>query len=308
MKQKCILALDIGGTKIAAGVVNSRGKVLFKYIEPTDSRANSRIFLNNLKRIIWHTIKAAKIDESQIMAIGVGSPGPLDIKKGRIIFAPNLPKSLRNFSIVKPLQEEFKLPVILKNDADAASLGEWMFGAGRGTKNMIYLTISTGIGGGIIINGQLYHGQGSAGEIGHIIIDPNGPICRCGNCGCLEALASGTAVAGLAKRMMRRKQIDSKKVFQLAKRRNKLAKKVIKKSLSILGTGLVNLIHILHPDKIILGGGMMRDADMILPFLRKFVQRKVMPGFKQNIKIEKAKLGDDVGLIGAAAVVLDKFQ
>lgn len=306
MKQKYILALDLGGTKIAAGVVNNRGKVLFKYIEPTDLRANSQIFLNNLKRIIRHVIKAAKINKSQIMAIGIGLPGPLDIKKGVIIFAPNLPKSLRNFFIVQPLQKEFKLPVVLKNDADAAALGEWMFGAGRGTKNMIYLTISTGIGGGIIINNQLYHGKGSAGEIGHTIIDPNGPSCHCGSRGCLEALTSGTAVANLAKKMMRRKQIDSKTVFQLARQGNKLAKKIIKKSLTALGIGLVNIIHIFHPDKIVLGGGMMRDADMILPFLRKFVRKKVMSGFTKNIKIEKTKLGDDVGLIGAAAIVIKK--
>lgn len=310
---KYILAVDIGGTKIAAGIVSRRGKILYKYVEPTNSQANNQDFLNQLKRIIRHTIRASGLKftkvrgqiclGSRIAGIGIGAPGPLDIKKGIIIFAPNMPK-LKNFSIIQPLKKDFKLPVIMRNDADAAALAEWMFGAGRGTKNMIYLTISTGIGGGIIVNSQLYYGQGSAGEIGHTIIDPNGPICRCGNRGCLEAFTSGTAVAKLAKRIMKDRQIDSKKVFQLARQGNKLAKKIVGKSLTTLGIGLVNLIHIFHPDKIILGGGMMRDADIILPFLRKFVLRKVMSGFKKNIKIEKAKLGDDVGLIGAASVYL----
>jgi len=310
MKKDLFLAVDIGGTKIAAGIINSRGKVLFKYIEPTNQQANSLIFLNDLKRIIKHTIKVFRSlnrrgswSLKEIKGIGLAAPGPLDIQKGKIIFAPNLPKSLKNFSIVQPLQKEFKLPVILENDANAAALGEWMFGAGQGTKNMIYLTISTGIGAGIIINGQLYHGQGNAGEIGHMIINPTGPICHCGNFGCLEAFASGTALANLAKKIMRKK-IDSKEVFQLARRRNKLAKKVIKKSLTALGIGLVNVIHIFHPDKIVLGGGMMHDSDIILPFLKKFVYRNVMLGFKKNIKIEKAKLGDDVGLIGAAAIFI----
>lgn len=263
-----------------------------------------------MKRIIRQTIKIFRESNSQkglilkkIIGISIGAPGPLDLKKGKIIFAPNMPK-LKNFSVVQSLRKELRLPVVLKNDADVAALGEWMFGAGQGTKNMIYLTISTGIGGGIIINGQLYHGQGSAGEIGHTIIDPNGSLCHCGRRGCLEAFASGTAVAKLAKKMMKGKQINSKKVFQLARQGNKLAKKIIEKSLTALGIGLVNIIHIFHPDKIILGGGMMRQADIILPFVRKYVYQKVMPGFRKNIKIEKAKLGDDIGLIGAAAVLI----
>lgn len=315
-KKKFILAVDIGGTKIATGIVDSRGKILYNHIEKTNQTINSRQFLKYLKRIIDSTIRASVVSKSQLIGISISAPGPLDVKQGKIIFAPNLPK-LKNFQIVKPLKKTFKLPVILENDANAAALAEWMFGSGRGTKNLIYLTVSTGIGSGIIINGRIYRGQGNAGELGHMIINLDGSRCSCGNFGCLEALASGTAIIKKAKkapknsliwRLAQKLPFNASLVFLAAENGDKFAQKIIKNSLMSLSIGLINIIHIFHPDKIILGGGVMTNKKIILPFIKNFVRRKVMPGFRKNIKIEVTKLGSNIGLIGAGAVAIDYLK
>ncbi|MCD6471113.1 ROK family protein [bacterium] len=314
--KKNILAIDLGGTKIAVGLVNFKGKVIKKNVESTEIKKGAQGVIKQILRMGDDLLAGF---QEKVVAIGIGTAGPLDIKRGLIFFAPNLP-GWHNVQIVKPLKNHFHLPVYFDNDANAAALGEFLFGAGKGTKNMIYLTISTGIGGGIIINKKLYHGRGNAGEIGHMIIDPNGPKCRCGNYGCLEAFSSGTAIAREAKKNLKKasliwklakgkkKNIDARLVFEAYKNGDKLAQKIILKSLVALGIGLVNITHIFNPDKVILGGGVMKDKKYILPFLRDFVRKKVMFGFKKDIKIEATKLKSDVGLIGAASLAIVKIR
>jgi len=309
---KYILAIDLGGTKIAVGLVNFKGKIVKKIVEPTEIKKGPKGIINQIFQMADKLLNKEKIQ-----AIGLGVAGPLDIKKGVVLFAPNLP-NWHNVQIVKALKQHFQKPVYFNNDANAAALGEFLFGAGKKTKNMIYLTISTGIGGGIIINKKLYQGKGNAGEIGHMIIDPNGPKCRCGNYGCLEAFSSGTSIVREAKKHFKkssliwklakgkRKNINTQMVFEAYKNGDKLASQIILKSLNALAIGLVNLIHIFDPDKIILGGGVMENKKYILPFLKNFIKKKVMPGFKKNIKIETAKLKKDAGLIGAAALAITK--
>ena len=318
---KYILAIDLGGTKIAVGIVNFQGKVLSKLIEPTQIKLGPRGVIRQMirmgKQVQTNADRTQTNTEGQcgsvssqcksvLMGVGIGAAGPMNTEKGIILSPPNLP-GWKNVQLVAPIKKAFKKPVFLDNDANAAALGEWMFGAGKGTANMVYFTISTGIGSGIIINKELYRGQGNAGELGHMIINPNGPKCGCGNYGCLEAFSSGTSIAREAKKIGL-KMTDAKSVFRAAVKGNKKAQKIIFNALSALSIGLVNTIHIFHPDKIILGGGVMKNKKYILPFLRQFVRDKVMPGFKNNIKIEAAKLGPDVGLIGAACVVIKKFN
>jgi len=314
--KKNILAIDLGGTKIAVGLVNFKGKVIKKNVESTEIKKGAQGVIKQILRMGDDLLAGF---QEKVVAIGIGTAGPLDIKRGLIFFAPNLP-GWHNVQIVKPLKNHFHLPVYFDNDANAAALGEFLFGAGKGTKNMIYLTISTGIGGGIIIDKKLYHGRGNAGEIGHMIIDPNGPKCRCGNYGCLEAFSSGTAIAREAKKNLKKasliwklakgkkKNIDARLVFEAYKNGDKLAQKIILKSLVALGIGLVNITHIFNPDKVILGGGVMKDKKYILPFLRDFVRKKVMFGFEKDIKIEATKLKSDVGLIGAASLAIVKIR
>ncbi len=315
---KYILAIDIGGTKIAVGIVNFSGRVLIKLVKPTAIKAGAKGIIRQIIRMAQQVISSQSLAIKNLSGIGIGTAGTLDVSKGVIITSPNLP-GWKNVQIVKSIKQVFKAPVFLDNDANAAALGEWMFGAGRGTKNMVYLTVSTGIGGGIIINNQLYRGQGNAGELGHMIIEPNGPKCGCGNYGCLEAFSSGTAINQEAKKAPKNNLIwqlakDKKNVlnaslvFRAAKLKDKFAQQIISRALTALGIGVVNIIHIFHPDKIILGGGVMNNKKYILPFLRMFVKGKIMPGFKKNIKIQAAGLGQDAGLIGAAALVIKRFK
>jgi len=313
--KKYILAIDLGGTKVAIGLVNFSGRVIKKIVEPTEIKKGPRGVIKQILRMGDNLLVGFR---KKVIAVGIGAAGPLDIKKGIIFFAPNLP-GWHNVQIVKPLKNHFHLPVYFDNDANAAALGEFLFGTGKGTKNMVYLTISTGIGGGVIINKKLYHGRGNAGEIGHMIIDPNGPKCHCGNYGCLEVFSSGTAIAREAKKNLKKssliwklaegkkKNIDARLVYDAYKKGDKLANEIVLKSLTALGIGLVNVIHIFNPDKVILGGGVMKDKKYILPFLRDFVRNKVIFGFKKDIKITTAKLKKDVGLIGAASLGIVKL-
>jgi len=316
---KYILAIDLGGTKIAVGIVDLKGKVLAKLVEPTQIRSGPKGVIRQIIRMskdLFAKIRDQICIDSRVVGVGIGAPGPLKPAQGIIISPPNLP-GWKNVQLVRPIRQAFKAPVFLDNDANAAALGEWMFGAGIGTKNMVYFTISTGIGAGVIINGCLYHGQFAAGELGHMVIDPDGPKCSCGSYGCLEAFSSGTAIAREAKKAPKNSllwklckggtlTLDASLVFRAAERKDKFAQEVLSRALVALGIGMVNTIHTFHPDKIVLGGGMMKEKKHILPFLREFTQKKVMPAFRKNIKIQAAKLGQDAGLFGAAALVITK--
>jgi len=294
--KKLAAGIDMGGTNLRVGLVDAGGKILIKISEPT-KKENRRMLIRQIIKLINSILPKKR---TSMLGIGIGAPGPLDQEKGIIFSTPNLP-GWKRFNIVVPLKKEFGIPVVLDNDANAAALAEWRFGAGKGFKNMIYLTISTGIGGGIIINGNLYRGLGNAGELGHMIVDWKSKArCGCGNYGDLEALASGTGIKNQTKK-------DSKEIFEMVKNGNKQAITIINNVLTVLGVGLVNCCHIFDPDIVVLGGSVAtNNKEIIFPFLRRFVKENVMAGFRKNIKILPAKLGDDVGIIGAAAAVFEK--
>lgn len=310
--KKNAVGVDLGGTNIGVGLVDKNGKVLKNKIELTKKEFGP-------KGVISQMIKMAKDvfpKNGAVLGIGIGSPGPLDLKRGLVISTPNLP-GWKRVDILTPFKKEFKVPIFLNNDANAAALAEWKFGAGCGTKNMIYLTISTGIGGGIIINGKLYVGFGNAGEIGHTIIDLKSKYrCGCGIYGSLEALASGT---GIAKQFQQKLKIEgtptplnkitAKEVFSMAKKGDKKAKKIVNEALAALGTGLLNCIHIFDPEVIVLGGSLAtKNKGTVFPFVREFVRKRAMPVLKDNIKILPAKLGKDAGIVGAAVLVFEGLK
>ncbi len=314
-----IFTIDLGGTKTAIGLLNQKAKILEKVIFPTEVKRGTKLWLNKTVKTIDNFIKFRKIKEKEILGLTIAVAGVIDRKQGILVTAPNL-FGWQKIPFKKCLQKYFRFPIFLENDANIAALAECYLGTGRGSRNMIYLTVSTGIGAGIIINKKLYHGQGSAGEIGHIILDPGGPKCGCGNRGCFETLASGTAVAKLAQEKIvknfRRgqktliwyladqkiKNIKTKVVYLAARQGDSLAKEVIEETQKWLAIGLVNVIHIFHPEIIVLGGGVMRDADMILPNVNKMVKKMIMPTF-QDCKIKKTKFGEDVGLIGGKVLI-----
>jgi glucokinase len=229
---------------------------------------------------------------------------------------------LSNVPLKALLEQEFRIPVWVANDASLAALGEHRFGAGRGFSHLIYITLSTGIGGGFIIDGKLFLGaHGFAAEIGHMVIDPDGPRCVCGNFGCLEALASGSAIARMAQEGISSgkpsailnlvdgdlSKVTAQTVEKAARSEDSLAKEIMERAGTSLGIGIVNLLHLFDPELLIIGGGVSKAGDLLFEPVRRVIAERAMHGFKQA-KIVPSALGDDSGLYGAVAWVLDKCQ
>jgi len=244
----------------------------------------------------------------------MAAAGVIDMKKGIVTLSPNLP-GWCNIPLRSIVEEKYQVNTFLVNDADAAALAEHDFGAGRGVENLVYITVSTGIGGGVIINGGLYSGSsGGAGEIGHMTIDVNGAKCNCGNIGCLEILASGTAVAKEARRRLSQgeksaltemvkgkfRSITAKEVSLVAQDGDPLALEVIGQAVNYLGVGMVNLVNIFNPEMIIVGGGMAKMGDLLFEPVRQVVRERAFPLLAQTVRIVPAQLGDDAGVFGAA--------
>jgi glucokinase len=252
------------------------------------------------------------VDLSCLSVVSIAACGSVDTESGTIIFSPNL-SGWRNIPLRSIIQERLGVEVILINDANAAALGEYYLGAGRGAGNLLFLSLGTGIGGAIIIDGDLYTGaSGGAGEVGHMTINTEGPVCSCGNRGCLEALVSGTAIAREAIERLKLggssyflkvdngKRITAEKVADAALNGDPLALDVIHEAAEYLGIGMVNLINILNPDIIIVGGGVAGMGELLLGPARKLVQEKAFPGLANSLSIVPGKLGGDAGLLGAA--------
>ncbi|MGB9856560.1 MAG: ROK family protein [Dictyoglomaceae bacterium] len=308
------LALDIGGTKIALGRFSEDGKLEEKIIFPTNvERGYKKIIeeiIENLKKLKTH----------DTIALGVGCGGPLDSEKGVILSPPNLP-GWDNVPLKRDLEDALKIPVFLDNDANCACLGEYYFGAGKGVKNLVYITVSTGIGGGVIIDGKILHGQrDSAGEVGHQTILPDGPLCNCGNRGCLEALASGTAIAKRAeeavlrgedtilKEWSKREKISAKMVRSAYLQGDKIAEKIWKSALEYLGIGIGNVITIVSPERVVLGGGIMNAGEEVLETVKRVVKERVKLVPIDKVEIVLAQLGEDVGIYGALALALSNMK
>lgn len=314
-----VLGVDIGGTQIRAAVL--RGATLLSRVrlltgeDSTPDRVIPRICV-----AIQQALTEAGIELEQVRGIGVGSAGQLDSRTGVIFSAQNL----LGWDHV-PLRDELKrtfinTPLYVENDANVAALGEYLLGAGRGCSNIVYLTISTGIGGGIVIDGQLLRGvSGTAGELGHMTIDWRGGRCTCGNNGCLEYLASGTAIARCANEAIAAGQgaellafvqtlgkhnaIDARIVGQAAEAGVPLARSIITQAAEALGAGMVNIIHIFNPERIILGGGVTKIGPMFLETAAQIVNTCAIPVPRQAVQIVQAQLGEDAGLIGAGALI-----
>ena len=296
-------AVDIGGTKIAVGVVDDRGKVLARTQAPTDPQ-NYEASLDLIGRMLRETAQSAR---TEISGIGIGSTGPVDPMKGEFGDVDFLP-GWRGKSPVKDLSQVFDVPVALENDGDAAALAEAGWGAGRNRSRLIYVTVGTGIGGGIILDGELYRGvDGAHPEVGHQVIDPAGPQCSCGFRGCWEALAAGPAMAAWfeshgSKAGPNRDGITAKRICELARQGDELARKAVEREALYLGLGLANLINLFTPDAIVLSGSVMKSAPLFLDPIRAVIRQgcRFVPAEKTELML--ASLGEDTNLIGAARV------
>ncbi len=296
-------AVDIGGTKTAVGMVDNKGKVLSKMEAPTDANRYS----DGIELIAHMLRKAAQRAKVELTGIGIGSTGPVNPMRGEFGDVDFLP-GWRGKSPVRDLSASFNVPVALENDADAAALAEAGWGAGRNRSRLIYITVGTGIGGGIVLDGQLYRGvDGAHPEVGHQVIDPAGPQCTCGFHGCWEALAAGPALAAWVENNAPadypyRQGITAKRICELALVGDKVAIQAIEREAYYLGLGLANLINLFTPDAIVLGGSVMKSAALFLDRIRAVIGSgcRFVPAEKTQLVL--ASLGEDTNLIGAARV------
>ncbi|TBL79011.1 ROK family protein [Paenibacillus thalictri] len=309
------IGVDLGGTQIRAGLFDEAGGLLFKHEDLTLAHEGAEAVIGRIIEGIRRVVSYAQEQGhgENITGIGIGCPGPLDPFTG-VVLSPSTLPGMVDIPLQHIVHSEFGLPVYVNNDANAAALGEWLYGSGRGTNNMIYLTISTGIGAGIVIDGRLLLGeQGSAGEVGHMIIDPYGPMCSCSNRGCWEACASGTAIADIAIERLANETSDSqlrqitgpvtaKEVITAALNNDRLAMEIMEQTRIYLGIGLINMINLFNPQKVVIGGGVSKAGDFLLQPAVDMAKQRSQPGMN-DVAFVMAELGDDVGLYGAAALV-----
>jgi glucokinase len=296
-------AIDIGGTKIAVGMVDPKGKVLSRMEAPTDPNRYS----DSIELIAHMLRKTSQRAGSPIQGIGIGSTGPVDPMSGEFGDVDFLP-GWRGKSPVKDLAQVFSVQVALENDGDAAALAEAGWGAGKNRKRLIYVTVGTGIGGGIVLDGQLYRGvDGAHPEVGHHVVDPAGPKCTCGFRGCWESLAAGPAMVAWVgdnapANYPHRAGITAKRICELAQQGDPVALRAVEHEAFYLGLGLANLINLFTPDAIVLSGSVMKSAELFLDRIHNLIRTGCRFVPAEKTKLTLASLGDETNLIGAARV------
>ncbi len=318
------LGVDIGGTKVAAGLVDARGKILCKTRVPMSSTGSEAEGLASVEQAIEAAMGMKPRLRDAVAAIGISSPGPLDPRAGVIINPPNLP-CWRNLQITKKLKTRRRLPIHLDNDANAAALAEAAWGAGQGYDSVFYATLGTGIGAGIVFGGKIYHGRtGCAAEGGHVSIDFHGPKCACGKLGCIEALAAGPAVAkrargklatsgAAAERLLERaggkaEGITAEVVAEAWRAGDALAASILQETADLLTVWLGSIVDLLEPDVIIFGGGMGALMSEWFGYIRERLAKWSINSRCEEIPMVRARYGEDSGIAGGAALFLPAKQ
>ena len=316
--QKYIVGVDLGGTSIKVGVVPyDGGRVLGMRSMPTNSDHGAKFVVDRMVEMIRGSMQDAareeNIPDEGFIGIGLGSPGPLDRKTGTVIETPNL--GWRNFPLRDLISNSIGLEAELDNDANCATIGEWWMGAGQGVQTLIGVTLGTGIGGGIVLDGRVFHGAADvAGEIGHMTIDSTGRKCKCGNYGCLEAYASGPAIAARAIEGLETgdtsllpslvnddlSRITAETVYEAIVAGDLYAKEVMRETAKFLGAGLANLINILNPGMVVISGGVTRAGEHLFEPLRAQIRRRAFRHAEQSCQIVSTTLEGKAGVIGAA--------
>jgi glucokinase len=292
------IGLDLGGTNLRAAAVSADGKMLDKVSGKTDMQEGRDAVIADMVDAI-NELKA-RCGTDKLAGVGVGVPGFIIIEKGVISGSHNL-KDFDNYPIRDDISQRLGTPVILENDANAAALGEKWIGAGRDVNDLVMLTLGTGIGGGIITNGRVLHGAlGMAGELGHVTVLPDGNPCGCGNCGCLEKHASATAIVGMARMMHLGDDITAEGVYKLAVAGNRQARQVFETMGKMLGIALGNLINIFNFPLYLLSGGVLAGWDQFAPSMMAEIEKRSYTFRNSKTRIEKATLGNQAGLFGAA--------
>lgn len=311
---KLAVGIDIGGTGIKVGVVNGQGQILARADRPTRSEEGVAHMVAVMKEATLAALAEAGLTLDQIDGVGAGAPGTVDAAQGVVVWTPNI--GWNNVPLVKLLQDALGRPAFVDNDANCAALGEQLWGAGQGVDNMVLLTLGTGVGGGLIIRGRIYQGaSGYAGEIGHMPMVDEGPVCGCGGVGCLEVLTAAPAIARLGRaaaasgasplllEWSKQETIEAAHVFKAADQGDSGAQEIVQQVAHHLGTAAASLINVLNPDMVVFGGGVSRAGETLLGPVRQRAQSRAVPGKARSTPIVQATLGNDAGLVGAAALV-----
>ncbi|MHB1376106.1 MAG: ROK family protein [Candidatus Humimicrobiaceae bacterium] len=308
MDEKYILSIDIGGSKLMAGIIDYfNGNIILKELIPLKTTITEDYLVENILFMIERLInQCSNID---IACIGVSVPGTADSQNGVLIYACY--SGIRNFEIGKILKEKFHIPVFVENDVNSCAYGEKIFGACKGIDDFLWITVSNGVGGALVLNGHIHYGRfKGAGEIGHINVAEDGYLCSCGNKGCLEAYASGP---GIVRRYREKSQNyfaekTAKIIAEDAHRGDELALEIYRETGYFLGKAISYAVNIVNPQKVILGGGVAIDIDLFLPEIKKIVDKMVFKDPNKNLSIEKTALSYEAALIGAAAIAKLRFE
>ena len=307
-----VFGVDIGGTTVKLGLFDVEGNLLEKWEIPTRTEEEGSHILPDIAASIQEKIAEKQIAPENVAGVGVGAPGPVD-SEGVVHRAANL--GWGTFSIKETLEEIIHMPVMAGNDANVAALGEMWRGGGQGSNDLIVVTLGTGVGGGIIVDGKVLTGAtGAGGEIGHIHVeDEETEVCGCGNKGCLEQYTSATGITRLANRklkasdkgsILRGKEVSAKTVFDAVKEKDELAMEVAKEFGDYLGNGLANIACVVNPEAIVIGGGVSKAGEVLIDYIKPNYEKNVFHG-SRNVKFALATLGNDAGIYGAAKLVLD---
>ncbi|MBY5406444.1 ROK family protein [Rhizobium leguminosarum] len=312
MTEEYSLGFDLGGTQVRAALVQN-GAVLQRAAMLTDVAGGPDAVMQQFKTLADKVSRG--LGQSSIKSVGIAAPGPLDTVSGVVDHIPTLP-GWDGFALRDKLSALFDRPATVENDGVAAVYGEWKHGAGRGLEHLVYVTVSTGVGGGVVVDGRLMHGRrGMGGHVGHFRIAPDGPICSCGAVGCFEAFAAGTALGKRARaaaevhpqeylgRLSQTTRIESRHAVDGAREGDPQSLALIREEAELLGVGFTGLIHLYSPQKIIMGGGVAKAFDLMSDDIHAIIRRDAMAPFKA-IEVVPAALGDNCGLVGAASLAL----
>lgn len=305
------IGVDLGGTNIACGIVDDEGKIIGKSSTPTLAERDADAIAGDIVKIILKVIEDAKADKDDVKGIGIGCPGAVNDKAGLVVLCNNV--KMQNYPLAKIVSDAVDIPVHLINDADAAAYGEYI-GTGEKCKSFVFVTLGTGVGGGIILNGEIFNGfNGAGGELGHISMVHDGVECSCGKKGCWEAYASVTALIRQTKEAMEKNpeslmnkialadgKVTGKTAFDAAKKGDSAAIDVVNQYLRYVADGIVSMINIFQPEKLVIGGGISREGDYILKPIREYVHKYEYNQLLERAQIEIATLFNDAGIIGAA--------
>lgn len=316
-----LIGIDIGGTKTIVGLADEHGNLIDKKRLSTVLNLGREQVIDSIKAACWGLLRDYHMSVEDVNGIGVCCGGPVDRERGILLTSPNMP-GWDNVPVAKIFTEEFNAPTWIDNDATSATLAELVFGAGMNARNFVYFTVSTGIGGGVVIDRKVYHGStGNAGEFGHQVVLPDGPTCTCGGNGCLESISSGTSIAKRARRecldwpsttLLRwvdgdPTMVTAEHVARGAAEGDEFSSYIWNQAMDYLGIGIANVVNILNPELVVIGGGVTKAGELLFEPVRQILEKRVLTGLAKIVSVVPAALGDDVCVVGAIVNAMERL-